>query len=142
MIVSWSGSEAVGVQTPMFPGVYLRASVGSMVSWGLRDEQCAIQEPLSGCTHHDASAEADNLAPHGAWHHIAVANGQECDGDQPQCVRKVPRGIHGLPIGEERVSSGVPVVFDTLFLSTHPQSKKALKACLALASLPGLLFAM
>ena len=142
MIVSWSGSEAVGVQTPMFPGVYLRASVGSMVSWGLRDEQCAIQEPLSGCTHHDASAEADNLAPHGAWHHIAVANGQECDGDQPQCVRKVPGGIHGLPIGEERVSSGVPVVFDTLFLSTHPQSKKALKACLALARLPGLLFAM
>lgn len=125
----------MGLQTPKFPGVSLSASVGSMVSWGPGGEQCAVQESLSGCTHHDPSAEADNLAPHGAWHHITVANGQECDGDQPQCVRKVPGGIHGLPIGEERVSSGVPVVFDTLFLSTHPHSKKALKK--STQSLPG-----
>ena len=76
-----------GSRHPSFLGVSLSVLVGSVVSWGPGDEQCGIKAgSLSGCTHHDPSAEADNLAPYGTRHHVPVADGEECDGDQPQCV--------------------------------------------------------
>lgn len=53
-----------------------------------------------GGTHHDSSAQADDLAPHGARYHVPIANGQECDGYQPQCVCEVPGGIDSLPMGK------------------------------------------
>lgn len=56
--------------------------------------------PLRGCTHHDPGAEADNLAPHRAGHHVPVADGQESDGDEPERVGKVSSGINSLPVGK------------------------------------------
>lgn len=58
---------------------------------------------LGGSTHHDSGAQADNLAPHGARYHVPIANGQECDRNQPQCVCEVPRGIDSLPMGKENL---------------------------------------
>lgn len=64
----------------------------------------------AGGTHHDTRAETHNLAPHGARHHVPVADGQERDRDEPQCVRQVPGGIHCLPTGSGVVSVQSPTV--------------------------------
>lgn len=55
---------------------------------------------LGGSTHHDSGAQADNLAPYGARHDVPIANGQECDGYQPQCICEVSRGVDSLPTGK------------------------------------------
>lgn len=85
--MSWRGTGAVGDQMPQFWKVSLTARAGSGVSWG--QGMASLEEgwgPWGGCTHHDSSGEADDLAPRGAWHNVPVADGQEGDGDQPQSV--------------------------------------------------------
>lgn len=82
-------------------------------------------ENKQAVTHHDSSAQADDFAPHGARYHVPIADGQECDWDQPQCVCEVSRGIDSLPMGKgnlvlRRQPGGAGVVYPPPQHSSSP----------------------
>lgn len=89
------GGGGSGVQIPTFLSDVTEGPCWPLVSWAGRESGGR------GRTHHNSSAQADNLAPHGAGNHVSIADGQERDRDQPQCVREVPRGVDSLPMGKE-----------------------------------------